>query len=150
ARRSDGRFEGRAAVKLLNTALVGHPSERHFAREGSVLARLQHPNIAHLLDAGLVDGNQPYLVLAYVAGKRIDVYCDRHNLDTEQRIRLFLDVLGAVTHAHINFIVHRDIKPSNILVTEQGVVKLLDFGIASLLSSDSGNPLTLVTQHGPV
>ena len=150
ARRSDGRFEGRAAVKLLNTALVGHPSERHFAREGSVLARLQHPNIAHLLDAGLVDGNQPYLVLEYVAGKRIDVYCDRHNLDTEQRIRLFLDVLGAVTHAHINFIVHRDIKPSNILVTEQGVVKLLDFGIASLLSSDSGNPLTLVTQHGPV
>ncbi|MEP7245842.1 MAG: protein kinase [Gammaproteobacteria bacterium] len=146
--RSDGRFEGRVAVKLLNTALVGHPSERRFTREGSVLAKLQHPNIAHLLDAGLAGGTQPYLVLEYVPGARIDQYCEQHTLSIGQRVRLFLDVLGAVAHAHTNLIVHRDIKPSNILVTEHGVVKLLDFGIAALLSSDVSLPLTQLTHPG--
>ncbi len=134
AHRSDGRFEGQAAVKLLNAALVGHPSEQRFAREGNVLARLRHPNIAHLLDAGVAAGRQPYLILEYVEGERIDRYCDRARLSIEQRVMLFLDVLAAVAHAHSNLIVHRDLKPPNILVTDHGVVKLLDFGVAALLS----------------
>jgi serine/threonine-protein kinase len=149
AHRSDGRFEGEVAVKLLNAALVGHPSEQRFAREGRVLARLQHPNIARLLDAGVEAGRQPYLVLEYVRGERIDEYCKQRALGIQQRIRLFLDVLAAVAHAHSNLVVHRDLKPSNIFVTEQGEVKLLDFGIAALLSS-SGDDVTPLTRHmGP-
>lgn len=149
AHRSDGRYEGQVAVKLLNLALVGHPSEQRFEREGSVLARLQHPNIARLLDAGVEDERQPYLVLEYVRGERIDEYCNLRELGIEQRIRLFLDVLAAVAHAHSNLVVHRDLKPSNILVTDQGEVKLLDFGIAALLSRE-GADLTQLTGHiGP-
>jgi eukaryotic-like serine/threonine-protein kinase len=148
AHRSDGRFEGQVAVKLLNAALVGHPSEQRFAREGRVLARLQHPNIARLLDAGVEAGRQPYLVLEYIRGERIDEYCKQRGLGIEQRVRLFLDVLAAVAHAHTNLVVHRDLKPSNILVTEQGEVKLLDFGIAALLSV--GDDVTPLTRHmGP-
>ncbi|HKQ12383.1 MAG TPA: protein kinase [Steroidobacteraceae bacterium] len=148
AHRNDGRFEGHVAVKLLNAALVGHPSEQRFAREGRVLARLQHPNIARLLDAGVEAGRQPYLVLEYVRGERIDEYCKQRELGIEQRVRLFLDVLAAVAHAHTNLVVHRDLKPSNILVTEQGEVKLLDFGIAALLSA--GDDVTPLTRHmGP-
>jgi len=133
-RRSDGQFEGLAAVKLLNTALMGNPSERQFAREGRVLARLQHPNIAHLIDAGLGAGNQPFLVLEHVRGEPIDQYCETRKLGILQRVWLFLDVLRAVAHAHSHLIVHRDLKPSNILVTSEGIVKLLDFGVAALLS----------------
>lgn len=149
AHRSDGRFEGQVAVKLLNAALVGHPSEQRFAREGRVLARLQHPNIAHLLDAGVEGDRQPYLVLEYVRGEPIDKYCKRHDLGIEQRIRLFLDVLSAVAHAHSNLVVRRDLKPSNILVTGHGEVKLLDFGVAALLSG-GGDHVTPLTHHmGP-
>ncbi|HEX4971536.1 MAG TPA: serine/threonine-protein kinase [Steroidobacteraceae bacterium] len=149
AHRSDGRFEGQVAVKLLNLAFVGHPSEQRFTREGSVLARLQHPHIARLLDAGLEQDRQPYLVLEYVRGERIDTYCDQRGLNIEQRIGLFLDVLAAVAHAHSNLVVHRDLKPSNIFVTEQGAVKLLDFGIAALLSRE-GDDVTPLTGHiGP-
>jgi serine/threonine protein kinase/tetratricopeptide (TPR) repeat protein len=148
AHRSDGRFEGQVAVKLLNAALVGHPSEQRFAREGRVLARLQHPNIAHLLDAG-VEAEQPYLVLEYVRGEPIDNYCKRNDLRIEQRIRLFLDVLAAVAHAHSNLVVHRDLKPSNILVAGQGEVKLLDFGVAALLSGGGDHVTPLTYQMGP-
>ena len=133
ARRSDGRFEGTAAIKLLNLALLDPVGAERFRREGSVLARLNHPHIARLLDAGVTNGGQPYLVLEHVEGVRIDRYCDDHRLPPEQRIALFLDVLGAVAQAHANLIVHRDLKPSNILVGSEGTVKLLDFGIAKLL-----------------
>jgi serine/threonine-protein kinase len=138
AHRSDGRFEGSVAIKLLNGALIGRPNEQRFAREGSVLARLQHPNIARLADAGVTENGQPYLVLEYVeGGERIDTYCERMRLDVTARVRLFLDVLAAVTHAHSRLVVHRDLKPPNILVTAAGVVKLLDFGVAALLASKS-------------
>jgi eukaryotic-like serine/threonine-protein kinase len=138
AHRSDGRFEGSVAIKLLNVALIGRPNEQRFAREGSVLARLHHPNIARLADAGVAENGQPYLVLEYVeGGVHIDAHCERMRLDVTARIRLFLDVLAAVAHAHSRLVVHRDLKPPNILVTAAGTVKLLDFGVASLLASKS-------------
>jgi len=144
AHRSDGRFAGRVAVKFLNLALVARSGAERFRREGSILAKLAHPNIARLLDAGVTDGGQPYLVLELVEGEAIDRYCDAHDLGIEARIRLFLEVLAAVECAHRNLILHRDLKPSNILVTADGQVKLLDFGIAKLL----GEPVeaTAVTQ----
>ena len=146
AERSDGRFERRVAVKLLNGALMGKSGEERFKREGSILGRLRHPHIAELIDAGVTQTGQPYLVLEYVDGDHVDRYCDRHKLDVGARVRLFLDVLRAVTHAHTNLIVHRDLKPSNLLVRADGQAKLLDFGIAKLLESDGqagGSPLTL-------
>jgi serine/threonine protein kinase/Tfp pilus assembly protein PilF len=136
AERCDGRFEGRAAVKLLNVAVMGRSSEERFRREGNILARLTHPNIARLIDAGVSPAGQPYLVLEHVDGHAIDRYCDEHALTIEGRLRLFLDVLEAVIHAHANLVVHRDIKPGNVLVSTAGHVKLLDFGIAKLLESD--------------
>ncbi len=138
ASRSDGRFEGSAAVKLLNTELVGRTGEERFRREGSILARLTHRHIARLIDAGVSPSGQPYLVLEYVEGETIDCYCDSRELDLEGRLRLFLDVLTAVAHAHAHLIVHRDIKPSNVLVSTAGEVKLLDFGIAKLLAGEGG------------
>ena len=148
ARRSDGRFEGRAAVKFLNVGLLGGAGEQRFRREGSILARLAHPNIAHLIDAGVSSTGAPYLILEYVQGKNIDAYCNEHALGVEARLRLFVDVLAPVAHAHANLIVHRDIKPSNVLVTGDGQVKLLDFGIAKLLDDESGAPATILTRQG--
>jgi serine/threonine-protein kinase len=142
AERCDGRFEGRAAVKLLNIALGRRGVEERFRREGHVLARLTHAHIARLIDAGVTTAGQPYLVLEHVDGRPIDRYCDDRQLGIEARIGLFLDVLAAVAHAHGNLIVHRDIKPANVLVSVDGEVKLLDFGIAKLLEPDdaAGNP----------
>ncbi len=149
ARRSDGRFEGQAAVKLLNVSLVGRAGGARFEREGSFLARLTHPNIARLVDAGVSEIGQPFLVLDYVAGVPIDRYCDDRALDVEGRLRLFLQVLAAVAHAHANLIVHRDIKPSNVLVAPDGQVKLLDFGIAKLLEEENGGEeATALTRDG--
>jgi serine/threonine protein kinase len=142
ARRSDGRYEAHAAVKLLNAALVGRGGEERFRREGTILARLAHPHIARLIDAGVSNTGQPYLVLELVDGKHIDVYCDEAGLSVEQRIQLFLDVQAAVAHAHANLIVHRDLKPSNVLVTADGQVKLLDFSIAKLIENDNLSRLT--------
>jgi len=136
AERADGRFEGQAAVKLLNASLVGRDGEARFRREGNILARLRHSNIAHLADAGVSPFGHPYLVLEHVDGEPIDAWCDARGLGIEARLRLFLDVLGAVAHAHGRLVVHRDLKPSNILVTRDGRVKLLDFGIAKLLESE--------------
>ncbi|PIM52842.1 hypothetical protein CS062_12620 [Roseateles chitinivorans] len=133
ASRADGRFEGQVAVKFLKSGLFGKGDSGRFEREGQILARLSHPNIARLLDAGVHHGHQPYLVLEYVDGLPIDRYCQVNGLDVESRIKLFLDVLAAVAHAHQRLILHRDLKPSNILVTHDGQVKLLDFGIAKLL-----------------
>jgi eukaryotic-like serine/threonine-protein kinase len=148
AERSDGRFQGVAAVKLLNASLVGRDGEARFRREGNILARLRHPHIAHLIDAGVSPLGQPYLVLERVDGERIDRHCDARRLDIEARIALFLDVLAAVAHAHANLIVHRDLKPSNVMVGTDGQVKLLDFGIAKLLEGDGGGSVTALTRDG--
>jgi len=130
AERCDGRFEVRAAVKLLNVALVGHAGEERFRREGKFLAKVTHPHIARLIDAGVSAAGQPYLVLEHVNGQPIDSYCNDRALAIEERIRLFLDVLEAVAHAHANLIVHRDIKPANILVSPDFKhTKLVDLGV---------------------
>ncbi len=138
ADRSDGRFEGRVAVKLLNASLIGREGEARFRREGSLLARLRHPGIAPLIDAGVTPMGQPYLVLEHVDGDPIDVSCEARGLGVEARLRLFLEVLSAVAFAHANLVVHRDLKPPNILVGKDGRVRLLDFGIAKLLDAEGG------------
>jgi serine/threonine protein kinase/Tol biopolymer transport system component len=146
AKRNDGRFERRVAVKVLNIALMGKGGEERFKREGRILGRLTHPHIAELIDAGVSPTGQPFLVLEYVEGDHIDRFCDEYRLDVRARIRLFLDALLAVAEAHDKLIVHRDLKPSNILVRADGQVKLLDFGIAKLLKDDGQpkeSPLTL-------
>ncbi len=149
AERSDARFKHQVAIKFLRIAFLGRDGEERFKREGRILSRLAHPNIAELVDAGVSASGQPYLVLEYVDGDHIDRYCDQRGLDVEARICLFLDVLSAVAHAHSNLIVHRDIKPSNVLVGNGGQVKLLDFGIAKLLEGDLEEQATgLVTIDG--
>lgn len=149
AERSDGRFEGRAAVKLLNVSLIGRDGEARFRREGSLLARLRHPFIAHLIDAGMLSTGQPYLLLEHVDGEPIDVYCDAHRLSVAGRLRLFLDVMSAVAFAHANLVVHRDLKPANILVGRDDRVRLLDFGIAKLLEPEgAAGPGTGLTRDG--
>ena len=147
-RRTDGRFEGYAAVKLLNLAFLSARGSLRFRGEGSLLARLTHPGIARLLDAGVAGSGQPYLVLEYVEGQRIDAFADERGLTLTQRIGLMLQVLAAVGHAHANLIVHRDLKPSNILVTSDGAAKLLDFGIAKLLVPDALEPRAALTVAG--
>jgi len=142
AHRSDGRFDGVAAVKLLNVTVTTPDSMRRFRQEGTVLARLSHPNIAKLLDAGVSANGQPYLVLEYVDGQRIDTYCDSRAADATARVALMITVLGALADAHGKLIVHRDLKPHNILVTKEGVPKLLDFGIAKLLEDDGADEMT--------
>jgi len=148
AERSDGRFKGRAAVKFLNVALVGRGGEERFKREGAILARLSHAHIAKLLDAGVSSLGHPYLVLEYIEGRPIDGYCDERNSSIQARLGLFLSVLDAIAHAHANLIVHRDIKPSNVLVSQDGQVTLLDFGIAKLLEGEGQDgAATLLTRE---
>ena len=149
-RRSDGRFEGQVAVKLLNLALLDPVGQERFRREGSVLARLSHSHIARLLDAGVTSSGLPYLVLEYIDGRPITAFADERRLAVVERIRLALDVLRAVAHAHANLVVHRDLKPSNILVTGDGIPKLLDFGIAKLLSHETGDQRNTLTRDGRV
>jgi tetratricopeptide (TPR) repeat protein len=136
ARRSDGRYEGAVAVKLLHLSALDAAGAARFQREGTVLARLSHPHIAHLFDAGVRPTGQPYLVLQLVEGHRIDSYAAAAGLGVEACLGLFLQVCDAVAHAHSHLIVHRDIKPSNVLVDASGHATLLDFGIAQLLDRD--------------
>jgi serine/threonine-protein kinase len=148
AHRSDGLYEGKVAIKLLYAGANQPWMRERFAREGQILGRLQHPNIARLLDAGTADDGSLYLVLEYAEGLRIDQWCDGQRLDLRQRIRLFLAVCEAVAQAHTQLVVHRDLKPSNILVTREGEVKLLDFGIAKLMEAEDGSDSELTRLAG--
>lgn len=127
----------RSALKVLAPHSAGPSFVERFHREQHILASLDHPNITRMLDAGLSDRGQPYLVMEYVDGVHLDAYCDTHNLSIPERLQLFLRVCDAVAYAHRNLIVHLDLKPSNILVTAEGTVKLLDFGTSKLIQPDS-------------
>ena len=136
ALRADDQYRQEVAVKLIRRGMDTDFVLKRFRNERQILAYLDHPNIARLLDGGTTRGRLPYLVMEYVEGEPIDVYCDRRALPTEERLRLFLRVCSAVQYAHQHLVIHRDLKPSNILVTEGGVPKLLDFGIAKLLTPE--------------
>jgi serine/threonine-protein kinase len=148
ARRTDGLYDGRAAIKLMRMASADAGANERFAREGRLLGRLSHPNIARLLDAGVTPSGERYLVLEYIDGERIDLWCDEQRLTLAQRIELFIGVCRAVAHAHENLVVHRDLKPSNIFVNKNGEVKLLDFGVAKLLEDEVGESTELTRQAG--
>jgi serine/threonine protein kinase/tetratricopeptide (TPR) repeat protein len=148
ADRADGEFHMRVAVKLLPGGLSTDVMQRRFAVERRILARLAHPGIGRLLDGGVTEDGVPFLVMEYAAGVPIDSYCDDNGLDIDARLSLFLEVCDAVDFAHSHEIVHRDLKPSNILVSADGQVKLLDFGIAKVLDGDSGSDSTMTTWGG--
>ncbi len=135
AERADGQFEQRVAIKLVDSGHAGSPLYRRFLAERRILAGLDHPNIARLLDGGMTDDGRPYLVMEYVDGLPITTWCDHHRLGVRARLRVFLEVCSAVQHAHRRLVVHRDLKPGNILVSGDGRVHLLDFGIAKLMAS---------------
>src|SRR5580692_4507765 len=134
AARIDGSFRKRVAIKVIRATLLTERLQERFRRERQILAGLDHPNIAHILDGGTTETGLPFFVMEYVAGVRIDVYCRDHNLDIDGRLDLFSRVCDAVQYAHDHLIVHCDLKPGNILVTPEGAVKLLDFGIAKILA----------------
>jgi serine/threonine protein kinase len=140
ASRADGLYQKRVALKLLRPGLADPGLRLRFTRERQILARLEHAHIARLLDAGISADSQPYLALEYVEGEPITDWCRARNPGLDLRLRLFLQVCEAVSHAHANLIVHRDLKPSNILVTPLDEVRLLDFGIAKLLDTAEQAP----------
>ena len=146
ARRDDGLFNREVALKLVHASWYGPMLQQRFAQERRILGSLEHPHIAGLLDAGVSADGQPYLALEYVVGEPLDRFCDAHQATLAQRLQLMLQVLEAVQHAHQNLVIHRDLKPANILVTAEGQVRLLDFGIAKLLAEDGGEE-TEMTRH---
>lgn len=135
-------FEKRVAVKLIKRGMDSTAIHKSFVRERQILAGLEHPFIARILDGGTTDEGLPYFVMEYVKGLPITEFCDSHELDTTERLKLFRKVCEAVEYAHQHLIVHRDLKPSNILITEDGEPKLLDFGIAKLLDSENEGTMT--------
>lgn len=146
AERVDGAFEQETAIKFLPRYFETETRVARFRAERQILADLDHPSIARLLDGGVTDEGMPYLVMEYVEGEPITTYAERHHLTIEERLGLLQTVLAAVQVAHANLVVHRDLKPSNILVAEGGQVKLLDFGIAKLLDAEAA-PLTRTGRH---
>ena len=134
--RDDDQFKKRVAIKLIRRGMDTDSIIRRFRHERQVLAALDHPNIARLLDGGTTADGLPYLVLEYVEGQPFGEYCDRHQLTTVERLQIFRQVAAAVHYAHQNLVVHRDLKPGNILVTPDGTPKLLDFGIAKILNPE--------------
>jgi tetratricopeptide (TPR) repeat protein len=149
-RRADGLYEQRAALKLLRRAADDPASRERFRRERQILARLEHPAIARLLDGGVAPDGRPFLVLERVDGQPITRWCDERSAGVEERVRLFVSVLEAVEHAHRNLVVHRDLKPSNIFVDDDGRAKLLDFGVAKLLEEELDGDLTRTRAPAPL
>jgi serine/threonine protein kinase len=135
--RADDHYRKLVAVKLVNPGIESQSMLQRFRRERQILANLEHPNIAQLLDGGTTSDGRPYLVMEYVGGMPVDEYANARKMSVSSRLEMFLTVCGAVHHAHQNLVVHRDLKPSNILVKADGSVKLLDFGIAKLLNPDA-------------
>jgi serine/threonine-protein kinase len=136
AARADDEYQRRVAIKVVATGIDSEEVIRHFRRERQILAALDHPNIARLVDGGTTEDGRPYIVMDYIEGEPVDRHCDRHQMTVAQRVELFLAVCAAVSHAHRNLVVHRDLKPANIIVTGDGTPRLLDFGIAKLLNPE--------------
>ena len=139
AARIDGTFRKRVAIKVIRATLLTESLQERFRRERQILAGLDHPNIAHIMDGGTTEAGRPFFVMEYVSGVRIDLYCRHHRLGVDDRLDLFSGVCEAVQYAHEHLIVHCDLKPGNILVTPEGGVKLVDFGIAKILE-DPASP----------
>ncbi|MFL6353211.1 MAG: protein kinase domain-containing protein [Bryobacteraceae bacterium] len=148
AKRDDGEYERFVAVKLIRSGVEGDKFAKLFWRERQILAQLDHPNIARLLDGGTTETGQPYYAMELVDGEPVDKYCQQHALNLRERLQLFISICSAVSYAHRNLIIHRDLKPRNVLITHDGVPKLLDFGLARLVAEESqleattGMPLT--------
>ena len=149
AGRADGQYEKEVAIKLVRGGYDTASVLDRFRHERQILASLDHPNIARLLDGGTTDEGIPYLVMELIVGTPIDRYCDAHQLNVSDRLRLFLQVCSAVQYAHQRLVIHRDIKPGNILVTKEGVPKLLDFGIAKILDPAAGSETTVAAPMTP-
>lgn len=151
AERADGQFEQRVALKIIKPGMGSQQILQRFQSERQILAKLQHPNIAGLLDGGLTENGLPYFTMEFIEGEPIDQYCDGLKLSIKERLELFQTVCSAVSYAHRNLVVHRDLKPGNILVQKVGTVKLLDFGIAKFLDVEGGGfvstNLTLTAQR---
>ena len=148
--RDDGAFDQQVAVKLIKRGMATDDILQRFRQERQTLAHLEHAHIARLIDGGATDDGTPYLVLEYVEGQPIHRYCDERKLSVPERLKLFRTVCAAVQHAHRSLIVHRDLKPGNILVTNDGVAKLVDFGIAKILTGDgldAGQAVTATEQR---
>jgi len=148
AERADGLFTRQVALKLVHPALISRVITERSVREREILAGLNHPNIARLLDAGSSQDGQPFLALEYIAGEPLTTYCDAQRLSIRERLQLFKQVLSAVQYAHGHLVIHRDLKPSNIMVTEAGHVYLLDFGIAKLLTDGEAKETELTRLGG--
>jgi len=146
--RAGADFHKQVAVKVLRKDATDQNQVQRFLQERSLLSRLNHPNIARLLDGGITKDGRPFIVMEYVDGVPLTEYCTQHNCNVEQRLELFIQACKAVHAAHTNFIVHRDLKPSNLLVTEDGVVKVLDFGIAKLLDQELSEQEVFETRKG--
>ena len=150
AERADRAFEKQVAIKIVGRGPMDSRIAARLRAERQILATLDHPNIARLLDGGTTNDGVPYLVMEYIQGETLMAFCDSRKLGIEQRLELYLDVCDAVQYAHRNLVVHRDLKPSNILVTEGGQVKLLDFGIAKLLEPSTREQTVALTQANMV
>ncbi len=148
AERDDEHFDQQVAIKVIRRGMDSDDILRRFHNERQILANLNHPNIARLIDGGSTADGRPYYVMEYIAGRGIDEYCDARRLSITDRLGLFRQVCAAVHYAHQRLVIHRDLKPSNILVTDEGVVKLLDFGIAKLLASGDHGQTATVTLLG--
>lgn len=146
AERADRQYSAQVAVKIIDAGTIHGDLGQRLRAERQILASLNHPNIARLIDAGETEEGQPYLIMEYVHGEPLDRYCDRNQLDIKARLELFLQICSAVQYAHQNLIVHRDLKPANILVTAERTPKLLDFGIAKLLDADSSASALALTR----
>ena len=149
AERADGEFVQVVALKLVRRGFDGDDTTVRFRRERQILAQLDHPSIARLLDGGLHTDGRPYFAMELVEGEPITTYCDRRRLSIDARVQLFCRVCDAVQYAHGRLIVHRDLKPANIFVTATGDLKLLDFGIAKLLTDDDATRGNRADAHGP-
>jgi non-specific serine/threonine protein kinase/serine/threonine-protein kinase len=147
--RADTQFDMRAAIKVIKRGMDSDAVLQRFRHERQILAGLEHPNIARLLDGGTTGDGLPYFVMEYVDGQPLDEYCSRRRLPVDERLRLFRQVCAAVSYAHQHLVVHRDIKPSNILVAADGVPKLVDFGIAKLLEGDESGSTLATELAGP-